>query len=188
MSVIEPRHRATVHDYLSLADGGPRYELIQGELRMAPAPNTRHQRISRELELLICNHLREHPAGELLHAPCDVFLSEINVLQPDLLYISRNRAKLISERGVEGAPDLVVEILSPTSEKQDRGAKKAVYAAAGVTEYWIVDPERETVEVYFPRQDPTILAATYHAGDTLKTDQLPHLELDLEAVFAPARR
>jgi len=185
MSSLPQGALATERDYLDLAPGGPRYELIEGELRMAPAPNLRHQRVSRNLEFIIHRYLQDHPIGEIFDAPCDVFLSEINVFQPDILYVANERAQILSERGVEGAPDLVVEILSPSSAKQDQGPKKRVYAATGVTEYWIIDPLKDDVVVYFPRQNADTPAATYRRGDRLQSDQFPELDISLSEVFPP---
>jgi len=151
---------------------------------MAPAPNLKHQRVSRDLGFIIHGYLRDHPLGEVFNAPCDVFLSEINVFQPDILYVTNERSQILSERGVEGAPDLVVEILSPSTAKEDQGPKKRVYAATGVTEYWIVDPERNEVAVYFPRNTADTPAATYRKGDLLQSSHFPGLEIPLSEVFA----
>lgn len=179
-----PAHaRATVSDYLSMAEGGPRFELIEGELRMAPAPNTKHQRILGRLHLLLGKFLEEHPLGEIYLAPCDVFLSDINVFQPDLLYVAKERQSLISERGIEGAPDIVVEILSPSSRVQDLGGKKRVYTAVGVREYWVIDPETEELAVYALPADSEIPARTLRKGDLLKTPFLPDFAIPLEELF-----
>jgi len=130
----------TYEDYRALPDDGRRYELLEGEIQVAPAPSTRHQLISRNLEFLLHAHARERRLGEVMDAPVDVILDRGTVVQPDLLFVSSARLGIISERGIEGAPDLAVEILSESTQAIDRGAKRQLYARYGVLHYWIVDP------------------------------------------------
>jgi Uma2 family endonuclease len=152
-------------------------QLFEGELVMTPAPIRRHQELLNRL--VFAFNLVLPPGAKLYFAPCDVVLSPINVVQPDLLLIlAENRAML--QDVVRGAPDLVLEVLSPSTESLDRKVKKETYARFGVTEYWIVDGERQTVEIY--RQAASgieyQLAAALGPGDRAGTPLLPALDLD----------
>jgi Uma2 family endonuclease len=135
----------TVEDYLALPDD-VRAELIGGELYVTPSPDEHHQRISQEICVLLRNALGRTAFGEVFYAPLDVHLPGGDVVQPDLLVVARERASIV-ERWVYGAPDLVVEILSPTHRERDLVVKRHLYARAGVREYWIVDGEPRGVEV-----------------------------------------
>ncbi len=138
----------TYRDYAALPDDGRRYELHDGELHVTASPGTRHQRISRRLLVLLNSHVERHGLGEIFDAPYDVILSDTTVLVPDLVFVARDRQGAISERGVEGAPTLVVEILSPSTTLVDRVRKQHFYARHGVPYYWIVDPEARAIEAY----------------------------------------
>ncbi len=174
----------TVEDYYGIPEGWPRTELIDGEFIMPPAPSLRHQRICRELKFLIHSYLKQNPIGEIFFAPCDVILSQFSVLQPDLVFLLKEHADILTAKAVEGAPDLVVEILSESTGHLDRGAKMQVYVAAGVREYWIIDPEQDTVEVFHPREHGTQPTRTLQLGDTLETPLLPDLKLPLKDFLA----
>src|SRR5438067_12573258 len=119
MKVTDDPTLCTVEDYLSLPEGGPRYELIEGELLMAPAPNRYHQDISRNLTLILGEYLRKKRIGKIYNAPFDVFLGEINVVQPDIIFVSKKHARILTDAGAEGAPEFVVEILSPSTLRRD---------------------------------------------------------------------
>jgi Uma2 family endonuclease len=136
----------TYDDYAALPDDGHRYELYEGELVITPSPRTRHQLVIGDLYVLMAEHVRRHRLGELFLSPIDVILSRITVLQPDLVYVERARLGIVTERAIEGAPTLVVEVLSPSTDARDRGAKQALYARYGVPYYWIVDPTAQTVD------------------------------------------
>lgn len=128
-----------------------RFELINGELHVAPAPSTRHQFVVQNLLYLLMRHVRAHGCGQVLHAPVDVVLGERerrSVVQPDLLFVSMERSSIIAESEVIGAPDFIAEVLSPSTADRDRRAKAALYARSGVPEYWIVNPDREEIELY----------------------------------------
>jgi Uma2 family endonuclease len=135
----------TVEDLESLPDDGWRYELILGELIVSPSPNTQHQRILRRLFRLLDDAVARDGFGEVFIAPYDVRLSTHNVVEPDLLVVGSEQQALITERRLEGAPVLVVEIMSPSSRRLDRITKAALYEQAGVLEYWIVDPEQQRI-------------------------------------------
>jgi Uma2 family endonuclease len=187
MSVVNHNIRFTYEDYKSLPeDSGKRYELVDGDLLMVPAPTTRHQLVSVNVLLLLQSFVRAHGLGTILHAPVDLVFtreSERDVLQPDIVFISRARAAILQPAEIQGAPDLVVEILSPSTEDRDRGFKRRLYGRYGVLEYWIVDPAGETVEVIRARDDQFNTASTYGMGDTFTTPLLQGLIISLKEIF-----
>jgi Uma2 family endonuclease len=172
----------TYHDYLQLPDD-KRYELVEGELCLVPSPNLNHQRISRQLEMALWLYVSRQHLGEVFDAPCDVVLSEINVVQPDLLFVSARRRSILTEANVQGAPDLVVEILSPTTGQRDLGIKRNLYAKYGVSEYWIVDPEAQTVEVLLWTETGYRTEAVIQKDGTLNSPLFPSLNLAVTDLF-----
>jgi Uma2 family endonuclease len=138
----------TYRDYAALPDDGRRYELHDGELSVTPAPVPRHQRVSGALNAILRSHVLARGLGEVLYAPIDVILADTTIVQPDLVYLDPTRAHLVSGRGIEGPPTLVIEILSPSTSRIDRGIKAELYRRYGVPYYWIVDPDARTVEAY----------------------------------------
>jgi Uma2 family endonuclease len=175
----------TRHEYALIPVGAPNYQLIEGDLVMAPSPSTPHQTILSKLDRLIGNFLDAHPLGRHFIAPLDVHLSDLNVYQPDLLFVANDNLRIIEEHGIEGAPNLVVEILSKTSGKYDLGPKRSVYARTGVEELWIVDPAKRTLALYRLTEDADTPAATYRAKQKFTSTLLPGLSLDLAVIFAP---
>ena len=139
--------RWTYTDYLTL-DDDQRYELIEGELLMVAAPDVLHQDLSRDLEFVMWQYVKEKGLGKVLFAPVDVVLDEENVVQPDIIFIAREHLGIVHKRGIMGGPDLVVEILSPSSIYEDRYRKKTLYERFGIPEYWIVDQANRTIEVF----------------------------------------
>ncbi|MGH7898131.1 MAG: Uma2 family endonuclease [Candidatus Binatia bacterium] len=138
----------TYEDYLELPDDGKQYEILDGELFVTPAPVPRHQRVSRNLQWILEAYVRAHRVGEILDAPIDVILAPTTVAQPDLLFIRSGRESIVTERAVEGPPDLVVEIVSPSSSRKDRTTKAMLYARFGIENFWIVDPDERTFEIW----------------------------------------
>jgi Uma2 family endonuclease len=136
----------TYDDYAAMPEDGHRYELCEGDLVMTPSPRPRHQSVVGNLHLVMAEHVREHALGEVYLSPVDVILSRITVLQPDLVYVEQGRLGIVTERAIEGAPTLVVEVLSPSSSARDRGVKQALYARYGVPNYWIVEPATRNVQ------------------------------------------
>ncbi len=136
----------TYEDYCALPDDGLRHEVIEGFLFSEPSPRRAHQRVLLNLAALLQAHVREQGLGEVYLAPFDVVLDRRTVVVPDLLFVARERAGIVTERAVEGPPDLVVEILSPGTAGRDRVAKLNAYARHGVPHYWLVDPEARTLE------------------------------------------
>ena len=177
--------KLTYDDYLLFPDDGLRHELIDGEHYVTPAPILRHQRISRNLILLIGPWLETHSIGEVFYAPLDVILSEHDVVEPDLLFVTHERGKEVLGKWVHGAPNLAVEIGSPGTRRRDETIKRALYERAGVTEYWIVDPEVDVVRV-FRRTDGGFgraIELSREAEDILTTPLLPGLEMPLARIF-----
>ena len=184
MPTAQPVFRFTYEDYRT-APPDRRYELVDGDLVMVPAPNLRHQAVQVRLGERLARFVRENGLGVLFFAPCDVVLSDTDVVQPDLLFVSGARAHLLSGgENVRGAPDLVVEILSPASAERDRGYKRALYAKHGVAEYWLVDPSAETVWNHRLHGRALVLAETLHREQTLRSPLLPGFALNMDAVFS----
>jgi Uma2 family endonuclease len=173
----------TAADYRRMEDDGRRYEVLEGTLIMAPAPNRFHQAISRNLCRILYGHLHRRPIGKAYDAPFDVYLDEETVVQPDFVFVAaQSKAKLIPE-GVEGAPDLVVEILSPATSARDLGVKRRLYARAGVRELWILSPETRQLQVYLPEKDATHPARILLEDESYETQLLPGLTLPVGELF-----
>ena len=182
-----PAAKLTYVDFLRFPDDGNRHEIIAGEHFVTPAPSLRHQRILRRLLVALNAAVEEQSAGEVLCAPFDVVLSQHDVFEPDLLFVSAARREVLTPACAQGAPDLVVEILSPASRRQDEVLKRDVYERAGVNEYWIVDPEAETVKVLRRGNDGQFGRAqllSRRDGDALTTAMLPGLGVALGPLFA----
>lgn len=174
----------TIEHYKLLPENGPRYQLIEGDLYMAPAPNRYHQDIASNLEFILRGYIEQHPIGKVYHAPFDVYLDEHNVFQPDIIVVLNERLSILTDAGAEGAPDFVVEILSPKTARFDREQKRRFYAKAGVRELWIIAPETRTTEVYLLAQDAASPAATYGERDTFASALFPDLAFKAEKIFA----
>jgi len=144
-TIVAPK--LTYQDLREMPNDGKRYELIEGEVFMAPSPNLKHQRAASNLHFAIRDFLRSRDLGQIYFAPFDVVFDERTVTQPDLLFIRKERLSILGDANVSGAPDLVIEVLSPGTARYDRETKLQVYARAGVSELWYVDPEGETVEI-----------------------------------------
>ncbi|HEY3130560.1 MAG TPA: Uma2 family endonuclease [Acidobacteriota bacterium] len=179
------RVKFTYQDYLLFPDDGKRHELIDGEHFVTPSPIIKHQRISITLSTALKVFLKYNGLGEVFAAPCDVVLSEVDVVEPDLLVVLASHASIITEKNIQGAPDLVIEILSEGTRKTDEVIKRKLYERFGVGEYWIVDPELETIKIYrltdkrFARQ----AELSREAGDALSTPLLPGLQIPLSEIF-----
>ena len=145
--VVIEKKKYTYEDYMKTSDD-KRYELIEGDLLMTPSPVPNHQRISRKIEFVLEEFVTQNNLGEIFDAPCDVYLDDGNVIQPDILFISHDRLAIIGEKNIQGAPDLAIEIVSENSAYRDMVQKKRLYARFGIREYWIAIPESEEIEVY----------------------------------------
>ena len=180
---VPATYRVTFDDWLRYPDDGKIYEVIEGELFVSPPPAIRHQRIARNLLRHIDPFLQTRSTGEVLFAPVGVRFSEDNVLEPDLVVILGPRLARGEESALDGAPDLVVEILSPGTAGRDLGAKRAVYERFGVPEYWIVDPIAATIQVLALTDGAYREAALYRRDQTLLSPLLAGLEIPLAKVF-----
>lgn len=141
----------TVADVRAMPEDGNRYETIAGELFVTPAPSLRHQTVLGRLYLLLGPYVERHKLGHLWFAPLDVVFGPLTLVEPDLVFVGRTRAPaLLTERDVQGAPDLAVEVISPSSARTDRGRKRALYQETGVAEYWVVDMDQRRIEVWRP--------------------------------------
>ncbi len=180
--------KLTYEEFRRLPEDGRRYELIQGEVHLTPSPNVGHQAALRNLSSSLVNYLAKNPRGQIFFAPLDVRLSADTALQPDLIFISEARTGIIQEDFVMGPPDLVVEILSPSTAAHDRATKLQIYAEAGVNEVWLIDPRARTVEI-LKRQGKNYLLDVILATDrVLSSGLFPGWQLPLNDLFAfPAR-
>lgn len=180
--MVGPRIKYTINDYMT-APPEKRYELLDGELILAPSPTTRHQRIMFRLAQAVNDFVAAHSLGEVFVAPCDVVLSDYDVAQPDILFVSNERSGIVTEANVQGAPDLVVEVLSPGTAQYDRGYKRTLYGRYGVREYWLVDPEAEAVEVLIASSQGLLPHGAYLRGHTLTSPLLEGLVLSVGQIF-----
>ena len=184
--VRTPLGRLTYEDFLLFPDDGQRHELIDGEHYVTPSPNTRHQTLSRRLTRALLAHQEAHPGGELFYAPLDCVLTDIDIVEPDILFIAEDQRHILTEQHVRGAPALVVEILSPGTHATDEGAKRRLYDRVGVREYWVVDPIEDVLTVYRRAEDgrfSNVRVLTAAANDTLTTPLLPEFPLPLVDYF-----
>jgi Uma2 family endonuclease len=181
-----PGVKLTYDDFVQFPDDGQRHELIDGEHYVTPSPNTKHQRVSINLTVLIGSWLERNPIGQLFYAPFDVVFSNFDVVEPDLLYLSNARAAdALTPQHVRGVPELVMEIGSPGTRKRDETVKRRLYERMGVSEYWVVDSEIDTVRVYRRKDDgfARVVELSADAGDIVTSPLLPDLEVPLSRVF-----
>jgi Uma2 family endonuclease len=177
--------RWTYDDLAAMPEDNVIREIFDGELFVSPSPFTRHQRIVGRLHLAIGRYLEEHPIGEAFVAPLDTVFSSDNVCDPDVLFVSHERSSILTSKHVYGAPDFVIEVLSEFNAKNDKVRKLAIYERFGVTEYWIVDPDANTISVF--RRDgktlPLVRELAASAGDVATTPILPGLAINLTELF-----
>jgi Uma2 family endonuclease len=173
----------TYEDYLQLPDDGKRYEIIDGELYMSTAPIPNHQFIVGNFLFALSSYLKIHPIGKVITAPLEVYFSRTNLVQPDIVYISNERLNIIKPEQIKGAPDLVIEVLSPSTEKRDRTVKLKMYAKFGVQEYWMAKEKTATVEIFRSQEGKLVSAARLGKSDVLTSPLFPGLEIPLEDIF-----
>ena len=177
-----PKVKFTYQDYRN-APEDRRYELLDGDMVMVPSPRTDHQRVSRDLGFVLWTFVKERDLGQVFSAPFDVVLSDTDVVQPDLLFVSNERASIVTDENVQGAPDLVIEILSSGTADRDRTFKRSLYARHGVREYWLVDPDARRVEVLVLSEGRLEPEAAYEGGDVMSSPLLDALRLNLSEVL-----
>ena len=178
----KPTTKLTYEDYCKTSDD-ERWELLDGELVMAPSPNVPHQDLSGNLFVLLKLFVDRMELGRAFHAPLDVVLSDTSVVQPDLLFVSNERTDILTDANIQGAPDLVVEILSPSTTSRDWRIKLDLYAQHGVREYWIVDPDSQRVWVMAGGDGALDEVGNYARGDTLTSPTLTGFSAPLDQVF-----
>ena len=175
----------TYDDYCALPNDRNRYEILDGELSVTPAPATKHQIALGNLYRILSIHVVANRIGRLLLAPTDLILAATTVVQPDLIFIASDRSQVVTLRGVEGAPTLVVEILSPTTQTNDRQMKAQLYAKYAVPHYWIIDPDKETLQAYALAGTQYNLVSQAQSGDPFTTTAVfPGLSFQISDLWA----
>lgn len=175
--------KLTYEDYLEIPNDGRRYEIIDGELYVNPAPARKHQIVVGNIYGFLWQFMRRHHTGRVYVAPLDVILSDSDVVQPDVLWIIGEHSQVETDRGVEGAPDLVIEVLSPSTAKLDEKIKRTRYEFFGVPEYWIVDPDRERIRVFRQHGRSLDLIAELADDNALTSPALPGFSITARDVF-----
>lgn len=176
-----PERPLTIDDLMTLPEDGNRYELIGGELIVSPAPSLRHQHLVGEMFKRLSSHVEDRQFGTVFTAPVEVQLTPHDVVQPDIVVVLTERLYRLKEQRIEGAPDLVVEVISPGSRGTDRVRKAALYANHGVREYWLVDPETESVAVQILEAGRFIPMPT--EGRRVRSRVLPDFEINVASLF-----
>jgi len=179
--------RFTYDDFVLFPDDGKRHEIIDGEHYVAPSPNVRHQvlvgRLGFEIELYLRANLG---TGQVFLSPLDVVLSHWDVVEPDLLFVAGDQLDILTEKKIQGPPALVVEVLSKSTRKRDAQVKRRLFERTGVREYWLVDPELDTVQVFRPSPEgklARVVELTAEDGDVLTAPLLPGCQIDLRELF-----
>jgi Uma2 family endonuclease len=187
--IKRPVVKLTYDHFVLFPDDGQRHELIDGEHFVTPSPNRSHQTIAGNLFALLWIHLDANADGQAFMAPFDVVFSHFDVVEPDILFVTQERAGgILTAKNVQGAPDLVVEVGSPGTRRRDEKLKHQLYEGFGVSEYWVVDPELELIKVYRAVEGRYVRTheLTLEHGDVLTTPLLPGLDLPLTRIFKNA--
>ena len=185
MTVANPQFKFTYQDYCLMPED-KRYELLGGIFFVTPSPSVMHQRVAANLEAIMRDFVRKNELGEVLDAPLDVILSPYDVVQPDIIFISHARSSIVTEANIKGAPDLLVEVLSPSTKERDYTIKKKLYANHGVRELWLVNPMSQTAEVFDLESDPAGTSPRFYtrlAKEAAASKVLNGLQVDLREVF-----
>jgi Uma2 family endonuclease len=177
----------TVNEFRRLPEGPPYYQLIKGRLLVSPSPNRYHQDICRNLLVLLQGYLDTHPVGVVYQSPSDVYLTSYDAYQPDLYFVANANAAILTPQGAAGAPDLVVEILSPGTEHYDRELKRKVYAQSGVKEFWLIDPDAKEIHVHHLNPKGKKPVVVHGVDAQFRSALLPGLLVRAEKVFRPSR-
>lgn len=182
MTTRAARTKFTYEDYMQTPDD-VRYELLDGELILSPSARTAHQRSSKKLLKRLDDFVEENELGEVFDAPYDVVLDNFNVVQPDILFVSSERSHIITDLNIQGAPDLAIEILSPSTAQRDRTLKRDLYAQHEVPEYWQADTDAESVLVLTLQDSEYRVAGIYTEGQTLTSPLLQGFRLNVDDIF-----
>lgn len=186
MALRDPvRRKLTYEDYLLFPEDGNRHEILDGVHYVTAAPYLRHQSVLVELTSWIAPFVRQRRLGRFYVAPVDVLLARHDIVQPDLLFISNASLNILTEKNIQGAPDLVVEVLSDSTRKRDEGIKLERYELLGVKEYWVVDPKRSEARIYRRSGErlQQVAELTAAARDLLTSPFFPGLEIPLFEIF-----
>lgn len=175
--------RFTYEDYAHFPDDRRQYQIVDGEVYMVPAPVPYHQIVASNIEFILRSFILKHSLGQVFRSPCDVILSNENVVQPDIFFISKERLNIITEKNIAGPPDLVIEILSPYTEKLDRTIKRDLYARYGVLEYWLVDPAAKQIEVLSLSGKEFSSIGIYGIKDTFESKVIKGLSMIVDEAF-----
>lgn len=182
MTSITDRKKITYADYLKI-DGNNRYEIFNGELLTVPAPSTDHQEISRNIGSLIWSFVKQKGIGKVFNAPVDVVFDDDEVFQPDIVFIKTGNQHIIKKSAIKGIPDLIVEIVSPSSAFYDMVEKKEVYRKYGVKEYWLVFPDEKVIEIFILGKEGYVEFCKSKKKGMIKSNVLEGLEIDSKDVF-----
>lgn len=183
VTIVAPKF--TYKDLQEMPDDGKRYQLIDGELYVSPSPNRGHQRAVGNLYAFLRERVEKAGLGEVYLAPFDVVFDQMNVVQPDLLVVGKERLAIITEANVEGVPDIAIEVLSPSNKRFDREKKLQLYGRVGVPELWYFDPADRTAEVFHTQADGRcVLTAKLSGSEAIRSAVFPDLSLTLDEVFA----
>jgi Uma2 family endonuclease len=180
------RTMVTYRDYAALPDDGRRYQVFDGVLEVTPSPSPDHQEVLARLNDAVRRHVEAHGLGRTFFAPVDVILADTTILQPDLVFLDAGRTHLVSRRGIEGAPTLAVEVLSPGTTATDRGRKLRLYARYGVPYHWIVDVEARAIEVYELTPGGYRLLVRAHGTVAVALPPVERLAVVPESLWPPA--
>lgn len=164
--------------------GPPYFQLIEGQLLMSPSPLTRHQRVVGRLYALLVHFVQTNQLGEVFIAPLDVFLNDLNVYQPDIAFVSSARSGQVTEKGIEGAPDLCIEVLSKSTQRYDTVTKKKIFAQSGLKTYWLLDADAKSVTVFDFSENVEEPADRLFSPEIFRPRNLPGLEIELEQLFS----
>jgi len=173
----------TYQDYIHFPDNGKRYQIINGEVYMSPAPVPYHQRIIIKLSKILDEFVAKHNLGIVFIAPCDILLSDEDIVQPDIFFISNENLNIIKEKYIEGVPDLTIEITSTYTKKLDKLLKKRLYETYQVKEYWVVDVEKKTLQRFAHRGRSYEEIGSYKVGDIVESNLIKGLSFNLKEIF-----
>ncbi len=183
-TVLQKKKVWTYSDYLTLPDDRNIYEVMEGELYMTPAPTTKHQRITRNLFRILDQYVLQQHSGEVLFSPIDVVFDPLNVVQPDIIFISKDNLSIITEKNIQGTPNLIIEVLSPGTIQKDRIVKMKIYAKYGIKHLWLIDPENQTLESFELDRKKTYRFVSGIAGEEeFKPSLFPNLTIPLKKIW-----
>jgi len=181
--LLEKKKAWTYKDYLTLPEDNNLYEIIDGELYMTPAPTPLHQKVSHNLQRLLGNFVKQHDRGDIYPAPVDVVFDSSNIVQPDIIFISRENRSIVKEKNIQGAPDLVIEIVSPGTFQKDRVFKMKIYARYGVKNLWLIDPHNRTLEAFELDKETYRLVDALAGEEIFRPSLFPDLTIPLKEIW-----